>query len=175
MAKRRHQVDVASRSGNADDLADDLIGVADMLQNGIALDALKSVVRERQLPGIRGHIDAGDRQKIEVDVAGHGAAGAAYIEIPAAQGEIARLVGVQDVRGWWGKKAQETVAPAAGGSPAIERFEIGWGGGVHRFQYGEGKGVYIEIPAAQGEIARLVGVQDVRGWWGKKAQETVAP
>ena len=138
-----HQMSVAAGGENALDLPHDALGVADMFENRVALDALKQAVRKRQALRIGGHIHAGHGEQVQVHVAFHHASGAADIEIPAPQRKVFRLGRVHHQRRRRFEEPAQTVAPMPRSPLAIDRFERSPGGprpggpghrvtGVHR-------------------------------------------
>ena len=60
----------------------------DVLQNGVAFYPLKNAVREGEVFGVGGKIDARKRKKVEIEVALRPRAGPADIEIPTAQRSV---------------------------------------------------------------------------------------
>ena len=120
VAEGRHQMQVAAGGEHAAEFAGDADGVAHMFQNRVAFHALEDGVAERQLLRIGGDIDTGHGEEVEIDVAGDGAAGAADVEIPAAQREIDGLARVHDERRGGLQRAAQ---PAAGLARAIALFE----------------------------------------------------
>src|ERR1035437_1996958 len=122
VAEGRHQMQVAAGGEDAAEFASDAAGVAHMFEDGIAFDALADAAGKRQLLRIGGDIDAWHGEEIEIDVAGDGAAGAADVEIPAAEREIGGLARVHDERRGG---LQGATQPAAGLARAIALLESG--------------------------------------------------
>jgi len=69
-----------------------------VLEDRIALHALKCVGRKRKLLRVGGGVDPGYRQQIDVHVNLDHAAGAADVEIPAPQGKALRFGWIHDER-----------------------------------------------------------------------------
>src|ERR1019366_9128588 len=66
MTKWRHQVEVAARCQHAHDFAHDLRGIADMLKDRVAFHTLKCVGGKGKLVCVRGGVDSGYREQIDV-------------------------------------------------------------------------------------------------------------
>ena len=117
-------MDVPARREHAADLGHDQFGIADMLQNGIALHARKDCGGKRQLLGIGRDVDQGNCEEIQMRVAWDLSSGAAHIKVPAAKRKTE----------WFGRiryegcrrfqETKETAAPSAGISLAIKSFQI---------------------------------------------------
>lgn len=99
VAEGGDEVGVAAGSEDAGDFGGDGVGIADVFEDGITFDAGEQVGGEGELFGVGGDVHTGDGEEIEVDVTVDTLAGAADVEVPAAEGEILRLVGIEDEGG----------------------------------------------------------------------------
>jgi hypothetical protein len=114
MTEGSNNTRVSSWRKYAGDFGHDGAGVANMLQDSVALDASEQVRSERERVRVGDYVDSGDGKKVYVDVSGRGAATAANVEIPAAEREILGLAWIVNERRRRSQPALETVREPLG-------------------------------------------------------------
>lgn len=111
VTERRYQMNVTAGGKHPPDLAHYAYRITNVFEHRIAFHALKDVRREGQVLGIRRNVNPGHSKQIEVHAAVDCPAGAADIEIPAAQGKIGGFGRIHNERRRWLDEPNDAVAP----------------------------------------------------------------